>query len=116
MDKKIAFCGIDCSECEAYIATQNNDDEVIKELAKKWSVEFQSEIEPSDIYCDGCTSNGPRLMSYCNVCNVRLCGIDKEVENCAYCVDYACPTLEDHFSMSSICKEKLDEIRKDIGK
>lgn len=26
MNKMIAFCGLDCTKCDAYIATQTNDD------------------------------------------------------------------------------------------
>ena len=26
MDKMIAHCGLDCTKCDAYIATINNDD------------------------------------------------------------------------------------------
>lgn len=37
MNKFIAYCGLDCSTCEARIATINNDDNLRNEVAKKWS-------------------------------------------------------------------------------
>ena len=34
MENKIAFCGLDCEECEARKATINNDDELRKKSSK----------------------------------------------------------------------------------
>lgn len=34
MDKMIAFCGIVCSECPAFVATQKDDDAKRKEVAE----------------------------------------------------------------------------------
>ena len=33
----IAYCGIDCSKCDAYIATITNDSELKTKTAKDWS-------------------------------------------------------------------------------
>ena len=37
MNRYIAYCGLDCEKCEARIATINNDNNLRKEVAKKWS-------------------------------------------------------------------------------
>ena len=37
MEKIIAYCGLICSECPAYIATQKDSDEERKKVAEKWS-------------------------------------------------------------------------------
>ena len=37
MKHLIAYCGLDCQKCEAHIATINNDDELRREVASKWS-------------------------------------------------------------------------------
>ena len=37
MNKMIAFCGLDCTKCDAYIATQTNDDALRAQTAKLWS-------------------------------------------------------------------------------
>jgi len=34
----IAYCGLDCSKCEGYLATQANDPGQIAKVAKIWSV------------------------------------------------------------------------------
>ena len=40
--------------------------------------------------CGGCTSKGKIHFQYCNVCEIRKCGQEKKVKNCAYCADFAC--------------------------
>ena len=37
MNKMIAYCGLNCEKCEARLATINNDNELRKEVADKWS-------------------------------------------------------------------------------
>jgi len=36
----IAYCGMDCSKCEGYLATQENSDTKRKEVAKKWTIQY----------------------------------------------------------------------------
>lgn len=111
MEKIIAFCGLDCSECSAFIATKENNDAKRREIAKEWSKEFGHEFKPEEINCYGCLdSTGPHI-NYCGVCEIRKCGMEKEVENCAYCVDYACEKLEKFHEQTSNAKKKLEEIR-----
>ena len=44
MSNVVAFCGIDCGECKAPIATQKNDVRMKKAVAEEWSKEFGHEI------------------------------------------------------------------------
>ncbi len=44
--KIVAKCGLACSECPAYIATQTNDDALRAETAAKWSKMFKADIKP----------------------------------------------------------------------
>ncbi len=113
MNEAIAFCGIDCNECGTFIATKNDDDEKRLEVAQTWSKQYNSDIKPEDINCDGCQSNGERLFNYCTVCGIRKCAKERGVANCAYCDDYACEKLEDFFKLAPDSKIKLDEIRRD---
>ena len=80
MNMMIPFCGLDCHECDAFLATQSNDDVKRKEVAELWSKEFGADIEAQDINCDGCTSVSEIQFSHCDVCKIRLCGIDKAVK------------------------------------
>jgi hypothetical protein len=111
MDEMIAFCGLLCSECGAFLATSSDDDEKRAEVAKLWSKEYKTELKPEDINCGGCLSEGENLFNYSKVCEIRQCGKEKGVLNCARCDEYSCEKLEKFFQMVPEAKERLDEIK-----
>ena len=112
-EKMIAFCGLDCTECPAYIGTKKDDKELLKKTAEGWSTP-ENNIEPDDIICDGCVLVEKRLANFCSECPVRMCGVEKEVENCGLCEDYACEKLKQlwKFLKTPEAKARLDEIRR----
>jgi hypothetical protein len=110
--KMIAYCGITCSECPAYIATQKNDDALRAETAKKWSEMFKAEIKPADINCDGCPTESPRLFNYCSVCEIRKCAREKKVASCAACPEYSCKKLDDFLAQVPEARAALEALRK----
>jgi len=112
MEEIIAYCGLNCSACPAYIATQKDDYEEIKKVAEQWSNESMS-FKPEDIYCDGCNSD-ERVFSWCKDCPTRNCCREHQLENCAYCTDYFCDNLKKTFGMDPTAKERLDDIRKNL--
>lgn len=114
MDKMIAFCGITCTECPAFLATQKDDDEARKKVAEEWSALYNSKVNPADINCDGCLSQGRRLLNYCTICEIRKCGQGRKVKNCAYCEDYACQNLKGFFEHAPEAKNTLEKIRKNL--
>jgi hypothetical protein len=114
-EKIVAYCGIGCSECPTYIATQKNDDKMREETAKKWSEMFHSGIKPGDINCDGCTSSSSKLFDYCGKCDIRKCGKEKGVKNCAYCAEYPCEKLSAFLKNVPEAKAVLDGIKKTLG-
>ena len=107
MEKMIAYCGIICSECDAFVATQNGDDTKRKEVAELWTREYDVDIKTEDINCDGCLADTGRLIGYCHTCEIRKCGQEKGVVNCAYCDDYACDKLAKLFQTAGDRLEKL---------
>ncbi|MCK4824426.1 DUF3795 domain-containing protein, partial [bacterium] len=40
MEKMISFCGIVCTECPAFLATKNDDDNERKKIAEMWSKQY----------------------------------------------------------------------------
>ncbi|MBC8278547.1 MAG: DUF3795 domain-containing protein [FCB group bacterium] len=95
MPEIIAKCGLLCNECEAYVATINDDHDEIARMAKEAAEKFGMQINPDDIYCEGCTTTSGRLSSYClNSCEVRKCAVEKKVDNCAHCDDYSCEIID----------------------
>lgn len=113
MEKMIAYCGIVCSECDAYIATQTNDDALRAKIASEWSKTYGGQFKIEDINCDGCTSKSSRLIGHCSECSIRACGLLKNVANCGHCNDYACEQLNAFFSQVAAAKETLDQIAKE---
>ena len=97
-NKYIAMCGLDCSQCDAFIATKNNDDKLRKKTAKEWTERYgkgdrdRPPVKPEDINCKGCLSDGP-IYLYCSQCKIRKCGLEKGIENCKECRDYKCGEL-----------------------
>jgi hypothetical protein len=53
----IAFCGVDCFECGAFLATKENDDQKRAEVAQERAKRFKVDIKPENISCDGCLSD-----------------------------------------------------------
>jgi hypothetical protein len=52
------------------------------------------------------------VIGHAHVCEIRKCGQEKQVENCGFCVDYACEKLNPIFDMAPQAKETLDQMKK----
>jgi len=111
----IANCGLDCSKCDAFIATQANDRERKKQIAKRWTEGLNLEFKPEDISCNGCVSN--RISGWCTkICKVRPCARGRKVKTCAHCPDYPCKKLEEFLSNEPRAARNLEEIRKTLAR
>jgi hypothetical protein len=112
MERIIAYCGLVCSDCDAYVATQANDLEALERLAQRAREEFGMEdATPEASMCDGCLTEDGRQIGYCAICEIRACGVGRGLTNCAYCADYACEKLEGFFAHATGARAVLDEIR-----
>jgi hypothetical protein len=111
MKEMVAYCGIVCTECPTYQATQKNDDNARTKIAEAWSKQFKMNLKPEDINCDGCLAVGKRQLSYCMMCEIRKCGADKKVLNCGYCVEYPCDKLKNFHTRVPHAKAKIEAIR-----
>ena len=87
MDKMIAHCGLDCTKCDAYIATINNDDELRESVAKLWSELNGVEITPEMINCEGCRVDGVKTPFCSDFCAIRKCALGKGLNTCADCAE-----------------------------
>ncbi len=106
----IAYCGLNCSKCDAYLATQNDSNAQRLETAKNWSKLYGVKIEAEQINCDGCKSDGIRFF-HCDECEIRQCCISKGVENCAVCKDYICDTLAGFIKLAPEAGTALEKLR-----
>ena len=112
----IAYCGLVCDSCPIYLATLEQDksrqQEIRNSIAKICNEQYGMSLKPEDVTdCDGCLANTGRLFSGCLNCEIRKCAIQKEIESCAYCPEYACNKLEEMFKHESGARERLDEKR-----
>ncbi len=114
MDKIIGFCGLICTDCPAYLATVNNDDELRKKTAAKWSEMYKAEIKPEGIACNGCTTPGTKF-HHCTECEMRLCGLGKGVRNCGRCAEYPCKTVKAFLKYVPDAKAVLDAEKRASG-
>ncbi|MCF8054651.1 MAG: DUF3795 domain-containing protein [Deltaproteobacteria bacterium] len=93
----IAYCGLNCLECKALIATQSGDDALRAEVAQEWSEQFHVAIPAKAIYCTGCTSDGVKF-HYCeSMCEIRKCAMGKGYKNCGECSSMPCEQLKPIF-------------------
>lgn len=114
MERMIGYCGLVCTDCPAYIATQADDRSALREVAAQWSKEFNATLTADDCVCDGCLTTTGRQIAYCSECKVRACAAEKNVRNCAHCSDYPCQTLNEFLAMAPAAKSTLEEIRRTL--
>jgi hypothetical protein len=110
--KIVAYCGITCSSCDAYLATQSRDQAELERVAAAWREQFDPSITAASIVCDGCLTVTGRLAGYCDVCPIRACATDRGVASCALCYDYVCSTLQGQLDHAPQLRVTLDAMRK----
>jgi hypothetical protein len=107
-DGMIAYCGIICTDCRAYTATQKGEQRELSQLAKEWSSEGYH-LSAEDCLCEGCIGEG-RLASFARQCEIRRCAVARGVKTCGHCSDYPCDSLQETFQRSPHARAVLDEI------
>jgi len=106
----VAYCGLMCTDCDAYKATEAEDMEALERMAKEASEQFGMEMTVADAMCDGCLSTTGRQIGYCHECAIRLCAAPKHVKNCAHCAEFACDKVEAFSKPGSAHRKTLDDI------
>ena len=85
MKKMIAYCGLDCEKCDAYLATLRDDQALREKTAKAWSELNHVPILPEHINCLGCRADGIKTVFCDSLCEIRQCALKKGVETCSDC-------------------------------
>ena len=94
MKKRIAYCGLDCEKCDAYLATVHDDPALREKTAKVWTELNQVPILPEQINCLGCRGDGIKTVFCDSLCEIRQCALKKGVETCGDCGELEkCPTV-----------------------
>lgn len=109
MKKMIAYCGLDCEKCDAYIATVNDDQNLREKTAKAWSELNQVPILPEHINCQGCRTEGIKTVFCDSLCEIRQCAQKRSVETCGDCPDIkGCKLVEMIISNNSDALKNLE--------
>ena len=57
--ERIAYCGLDCSGCPAYRATQSGNRAALETVLIHWRETYDApHLTIADIVCDGCRADG----------------------------------------------------------
>ena len=107
MEKMIAYCGLDCAECGAYLAYKNNDQALREKTAAEWTKAHNFNFTPDMINCVSCKGKGVQV-GHCAECEMRKCASGKGVVNCGACADFkSCKTINDFLAMVPAAKDNL---------
>lgn len=114
-ERIIAFCGIDCAACPAYVATEAGDEDLLAKTAAEWSSDDEP-LAPEDVICHSCTQTEKRLYKWCSACRMKDCCREKDIPNCAHCDEYACDDLKKLWDMVASPEPRLvlDDIRREV--
>jgi hypothetical protein len=114
MSEIVAYCGLDCSKCDAYIATQTYDFERKKRIAERWTKGLKVEFKPEDTNCLGCMSD--KVSGWCTrICRIRPCAEVRKVKTCAHCGEYPCANLKEFQSSEPEATRNLEKIRRTLA-
>lgn len=115
MGKMVAYCGLVCSICPAFLATQSDDDAARKKTAAYYAKKYGFNLKPEEINCDGCKAETGRLIGYCQSCEIRKCNRAKGMDNCAVCNERPCEKLLKFHEFSPDAKAAFDALVETIG-
>jgi len=102
----LSKCGYRCDLCLAYQPNIEKEDRR-KELSDSWFNIYGFRIPHESIHCEGCvSSDSPNLID--KNCLVRPCVVNKSIENCAECGDFACEKLKEKGVRRENIENKLD--------
>jgi hypothetical protein len=107
----IAFCGLDCAQCEAFQAMQRSDHHDHADIAQRWHNLRGAENTSEDTVCAGCRSDGQRVRSCALACRIRQCARHRRLASCADCRDYPCAVLREIFDIAPRARRQLERIR-----
>jgi len=115
MKEVIAYCGLVCQGCPIYWVTREPVEakkekmkaEIVRICKEHYGYGEDFTIE-NVTDCDGCRTEGGRLFSGCEKCEIRKCARKRELENCAYCDEYACEKLQQFFVNDPSAESRLD--------
>jgi hypothetical protein len=87
-------CGFRCDLCPAYRENITGPEHQ-RRIAEGWRAIYRiKDINPEDVYCDGCHDMRPEAKRVDARCKVRPCVLGLGLANCGQCPQYPCPTMK----------------------
>lgn len=113
MNPYIAYCGLNCEKCDAYLATVHNDSGLREKTAQLWSELNGVPITADMINCTGCRMDGLKTPFCESLCQIRQCAMAKRFETCADCADLnTCEKAAAILAGSEEARRNLEELKK----
>lgn len=112
MKNMIAYCGLDCEKCDAYLATINDDQALREKTAKLWSALNNAPILPEHINCQGCHGEGIKTVFCEKYCAIRKCTLKRGLTTCG-----ECPDMEECQTVGAIISnrpEALENLKRSV--
>ncbi len=106
MKDMIAYCGLDCEKCDAYLATIHDDQGLREKTAKLWAKLNNAPILPEHINCEGCRMDGIKTVYCDSLCAIRQCALKKGMTTCG-----GCPDLEKCQTVGAIIANDSDALK-----
>ncbi len=104
----ISVCGLNCGECEIYLAPDNH------EIAKRLVTHFYGmwdDVKTSDFSCSTC--RGDRSECWTEECWIRECCIEnKKLDFCFECIEFPCNKLIEWSKESEKYANALETLKK----
>ena len=109
MKDMIAYCGLDCETCAAYLATVHDDQALREKTARLWAELNHAPILPEHINCLGCRTSGVKTVFCEQLCEIRKCAREKGAATCGDCGELdRCQTVGAIFSARPEARENLN--------
>jgi len=109
MKDMIAYCGLDCEKCDAYLATIYDDQMLREKTAKLWAKLNNAPILPEHINCEGCRIDGVKTVYCDSLCPIRQCAMKKAMTTCGDCPDAdKCEIVAAIIGNNTEARENLD--------
>lgn len=111
MPKMVAYCGLVCSDCPTFIATQNDDDAAREKTVALYAEKCGMVLQKEDINCDGCLSEGGRHIGYCQTCEIRQCCLGRGLKHCVVCPEQPCDKLRRFHEFSPEAQTSFEALK-----
>ncbi len=102
----LGYCGYRCGICLIYRENLKHDPQNQQIYRDKLEKYYADVLSLDVCHCDGCLtpdSENPDLIT--KDCKIRPCAISKQLESCAYCVEYPCEMV----ARKNIERAKVEE-------